>query len=334
MKGVSVVICCYNSKSRIKQTLLHLFNQSLEFNETFEIIIVDNNSTDDTDKYVMSICNDYNLNKIDVKIVSEYKSGLNNARICGVINSRFPLIIFCDDDNWLNNRYISMTISHFKNEINLGCIGGNGEAVFENEKPSWFESHKYGYAAFQISENLIDLTLLPQTVYGAGMALRKDVFLNIIENFNFLTTDRKGRNLNSGGDTELCLFIKLLGYKVFFDPQLKFKHFITNNRTDWKYCRKLYGSFGNSTIAMQPYFYQLSTKKNSFLNWYLQFWGFHFKKIFKSIKRLYFFLFKDLPGEEYITIYETSFKIITQSFIYFPKVYKQHLLLKSKFDGK
>jgi glycosyltransferase involved in cell wall biosynthesis len=331
---LSVVVCCFNSKSRIEKTLVHLFNQQVPENHSFEIIIVDNNSTDGTADYIFQLNEQFNISKIKLKLVYEYQAGLNKARICGVKNSRAKLILFCDDDNWLNEFYIINSIKNFEVESSLGCLGGNGEAVFENEKPIWFESHKSGYAAYSISEVRLDITHLPYTVYGAGMVIRKDLFLQIIEDYKLFTNDRKGSKLSSGGDSEICLYVKLFGFKVIVDPELHFYHFIPMARTQWKYCRNLYKSFGNSNSLLQVYYYILSGSNKSFFSWYFKFWCFHLKKISKSIKRLYFFLIKDLPGEEYITIYETSFRIVFSSMYYFPLYYKHYLFVKSKFEKK
>ena len=57
--GVSVIVCCYNSAERLPETLKYLSMQNVPENMPWEIIIVDNNSTDSTNDVAMEIWNGF-----------------------------------------------------------------------------------------------------------------------------------------------------------------------------------------------------------------------------------------------------------------------------------
>src|SRR5436190_1838589 len=99
MKGVSVIICCYNSEHRIDKTLNHLQAQIISSSLQWEIILVDNASNDSTVKKADEL---WNKNAVtEMNIISEPKPGLKNARLAGINKSKYEYISFIDDDNWV-----------------------------------------------------------------------------------------------------------------------------------------------------------------------------------------------------------------------------------------
>jgi hypothetical protein len=81
----------------------------------------------------------------------------------------------------------------------------------------------------------------------------------VIENlrltgFKSLLSDRKGNLLSSGGDSELCFAIRLAGYSLYYQEDLKFRHFIPEGRLQWDYLVKLHKSFARSTPIIELYY--------------------------------------------------------------------------------
>ena len=95
--GVSVIICCYNSSERLFETLSHLKSQKTN-NLNWEIIVVDNASTDDTFHVAEQMLRSSGL---QYQIVKEPIPGLINARLKGETVSQYEFLLYCDDDNWL-----------------------------------------------------------------------------------------------------------------------------------------------------------------------------------------------------------------------------------------
>src|SRR4051812_32311772 len=93
--GISVIICCYNSSQRIHYALKHLEQQSFEDDLRWEVIVVDNASSDGTGRIAESIWREFNCD-IPFRVVTESEPGLSHARNKGVAEARFEYLIFCD----------------------------------------------------------------------------------------------------------------------------------------------------------------------------------------------------------------------------------------------
>ena len=195
MKGISVIICCYNSSSRLLQTLFHLSIQKLKIECLVEIIIVDNNSTDNTRKLAYDYWKSYN-SSIPFRVVEEKKPGLTFARFRGIKESKYEYLLFCDDDNWLNSMYIQNGFSILEKNSRIGALGGFGKAAFENNvlEPEWFYYYENIYALGKQGVTSGDITFQKLYVYGAGMFIRKkalngiDVNTIIFSDMNATTT--------------------------------------------------------------------------------------------------------------------------------------------------
>ena len=138
--GVSVIICCYNSALKIKPTLEHLALQKRNTNLPFEIILVNNNSTDNTVEKAIGIW--LKLGQpFPLVVKEENRPGLNNARLKGIETANYAYLIFCDDDNSFCDDYLINVKSIFESMNEVAMIGGVGEAVIEVNKPDCRKNH-------------------------------------------------------------------------------------------------------------------------------------------------------------------------------------------------
>lgn len=272
--GISVVICCYNSSNRIGNTLYHLSKQCLSAEIPWEVVIVDNNSTDHTANFAKKILAD--LGMTNYKIVSEPTPGLSPARACGVKHSTFDLILFCDDDNWLNEDYLSIAITLMQSNPAIGVAGGLNEGVLESDQPIWWDENARGYAVGRQSKDSGDITNR-KYVWGAGMVIRKNILETLRKTgFQSLLSDRKGKSLSSGGDSEICRWALLMGYKLWYSEELRLKHFISSERLTDDYLKRLIDGHLESYQTLRWYDFvidcepRLKEKKNVliiFLGW-------------------------------------------------------------------
>ncbi|HTE02447.1 MAG TPA: glycosyltransferase [Mucilaginibacter sp.] len=252
--GMSVIVCCYNSAARLPATIRHLAAQIFE-NE-WEIILVDNNSSDDTVAVAQQEFDKYKNGNLTPRIVSEVRRGLNYARQKGVDAAKYSYIIFCDDDNWLAENYVAIAFDLIKNNVKIGAIGGlclaepePGVAV-----PDWFDAYKNNYAIGRQADQSGDVTRRGY-LWGAGLITTKAIFeLCINTNFPFLLTDRNGESLSSGGDTEFCSRIILSGHQLYYDERLVLKHFIPGNRLTESYLERLIAGINSAHIPLSKYY--------------------------------------------------------------------------------
>jgi glycosyltransferase involved in cell wall biosynthesis len=236
LEGVSIIICTFNGRHRLEPTLAHAFRQEFAF--PYEILLVDNASTDASGDWVREYAVKNQVTE-KVRVVREANSGLSHARMRGVTESKYSVVLFCDDDNWLSENYLDVGYAQFMDNPKLGALGGEGFPVFESEKPDWFDRFSHSYAVGDLG---MKSGILPRgsAVYGAGCFFRKDALNQLLEKgWRSILSDRKGNTLSSGGDVELCYAIQLLGYSVGFEKKLKFYHFLEERRLTWEYYLKL-----------------------------------------------------------------------------------------------
>lgn len=250
-KGVSVVVCCYNSAQNLPQTLRHLTLQKISEDVGYEIVIVDNASTDDTKLVALRLWAELGSH-INFKIVEEKQPGLSSARRTGVKEAHYEFITFCDDDNWLEENYISEVFRILSSDQSIGAVGGRSEAVSDIPVPDWFEEHKHSYAVGEQASHSGDISQR-MFLWGAGLSFRKSLFITAFEKYPSILSDRKGSELTSGGDSELCMRIIMLGYRLFYSNSLKFTHFIQGSRLSKDYREKLYKGFDEAIDILDRY---------------------------------------------------------------------------------
>jgi glycosyltransferase involved in cell wall biosynthesis len=260
-EGISIIICCYNSITRLEATLRHLVSQYTNEKFLHEIIIIDNNSIDNTAEFAQNIWKKLKSN-IPLRIVFEKQQGLSFARKTGIFTAKYEYIIFCDDDNWFNPNYILTVFNIFKKDKTIGIIGGVGNPVCEIPPPKWFKKLNGSYyACGKLYKKNGIVTTPTGVVYGAGMAIRKSVFMNMILNgFSFTLSGRKENSSLMGEEIELGLMFRILGYTVWYDTSLTFKHFLPQRRLKWSSFKSLRSSYGLALPYLYPYQHELLNK--------------------------------------------------------------------------
>jgi glycosyltransferase involved in cell wall biosynthesis len=230
--GVSIIICCHNGEGRLPETVRHIAQQEVPQYISWEFILVDNASTDNSVNITEAVW-DYYESTGTLRVVSEPELGLSAARARGFKEAQFEYVIMCDDDNWLMPNYVSLAHSIMDKNKKIGALGGLGKIVFEHKPEKWIENTRMFAAGEQwYSSGRVKSC----RIYGAGCVVRKSAYAKLKQvGFKSLLTDRKGSELSSGGDHELCYALSIMGYDIWYDERLKFLHFITKERLTWDY---------------------------------------------------------------------------------------------------
>jgi glycosyltransferase involved in cell wall biosynthesis len=254
--GISVVICCHNSASRLPLTLGYLGKQKTNPDLNWEIILVDNNSKDDTATTAKRVWSEEGDEHI-LHIVDEKRAGLSYAREAGVNAAKYSIVIFCDDDNLLADNYLETAweLVNRTEKYGYGVWGGRPVAYFEHNTsvPDWFEKEKSNYVVGQQGTKTGDISSRGY-VWGAGMIILRDLFLKVTDNkFPLLLTGRKNDVLSAGDDSEICLRALILGYKLYYDSSLVLKHYIPANRLTPDYNAALVKGFHASNEIINKY---------------------------------------------------------------------------------
>ncbi len=265
--GISIVICTYNGAKRLPQTLRHIALQRVSSDVPWELIIVDNASTDNSAQIATIVWNEHTC-RIPFSIVHQPVPGLSFAREMGFSKSQFNYILMCDDDNWLHEDYIETAFEVMEQNPRCAVLGGNGTFVYESTPPAWLKSYSL-YAGGPQAPATGQAT--HNRLYGAGSILRKSAYYAIYKaGFRSLLADRMAAQLTSGGDHELCFGLALAGYEILYDERLKFKHFITNNRLSWQYYQRYIKESAKCFEVLEPYKILLETNKTSTTSFYVR----------------------------------------------------------------
>ena len=265
--GISVFVCCYNSAARLPETLSYLSQQVVARDLLWEVVVVNNNSTDDTVAVAKHTWESLAL-RVPLHIIDEPTPGLSFAREAGIAQAKFDLVLFCDDDNWLEAHYLQTAFDLMERYPQIGCVGGYSEEVSDVALPWWFAHFRKAYAcgAQYDKDGWLETRNL---VWGAGMVARKSLFeqMQAVQFKSFLN-DRKGSSLSSGGDSEICIVALMLGYRIYYTSQLRLKHFMSAGRLQWSYLVRLYRGHARSWYIKSLYFDVLQNRplKNSWMH--------------------------------------------------------------------
>ncbi|MCL6261227.1 glycosyltransferase family 2 protein [Aquiflexum sp. TKW24L] len=247
-RGISILICTYNGSSKLKETLDYI--KKLKFDHPWELIVVDNNSTDNTFDFVGQ---ELNESVLDFSIYQCNTPGKMNAFWLGVRNAKYAFVLDCDDDNWLFPDYLQKAFEILEANKAIGALGGKGIPHNINDFPSWFEIYQSTYAVGPQGRENGNLGKNGE-LYGAGTFFRKDILEKWSElGFTNFLSCRKGTELTSGGDTELCEVVKLFGYEVWYEESLQFFHDIEDRKLTEDYLFKLKKGIASSFPVLYAY---------------------------------------------------------------------------------
>jgi hypothetical protein len=163
-----------------------------------------------------------------------------------------------DDDNWLAPDWVETAAAVMEEHPEVGALGGLSEGVFETPPPSWLEPFKTLLAIGPHGVAPGDVTERPGLLWGAGLVLRKQAWVRL-EQIGFVPAlvGRAGGALSTGEDTELCLALRLAGWRLWYEPRLRLQHYMPAGRLTWDYLRRLHRTNGAATVHHDPYYFAL-----------------------------------------------------------------------------
>ncbi|WP_462267052.1 glycosyltransferase family 2 protein [Mucilaginibacter sp.] len=259
MLGVSIIVCCYNSALRLPKTIQHIALQQVQDDILWEVIIIDNASIDNTASVAKAEWEKHNNINIKFRVIKQPIPGLSHARDKGIEIANYEYLLFCDDDNWLLNDYVSQLFNIMQADTRIGALGGCG--IFEPEQPVNHQVEKLARYYVNGPQNHVEKE---HWVYGAGAIYRKSLLTKLKQlGWQQITTDRIGKVLLSGGDVEICLMLHLMGYKIKADNNLKFKHFVAHKKQNTNYIINLSYWLSYSSVLLNSYYVFFNQNKRT-----------------------------------------------------------------------
>ena len=220
--SISVVICTYNRAAYIQDAMESLLNQTLD-KKSFEVIIVNNNSTDDTEK----VCLDFLAAHpgVNFQFLNEKIQGASFARNTGAALALGHLLCFMDDDAVAGNDYLERIVQFFVSHPDAGGLGGKIIPKYIPAEPAWM--------SYYVSSMVGNFDYSPYvTVFSpnrypleSNMIIRKTDF-DAISGFNTALPGVVGSLRIGGEGKDFFLRLKALGRVIYYDPAIVVLHVV------------------------------------------------------------------------------------------------------------
>ena len=243
----SIVICTFNGAAQIEAVLTAL--AGLNGADGFEIVVVDNCSTDGVAAIASAVWSEVGRPAIDFRVISETTQGLSAARRAGVRAATGDIVVFCDDDNLLGPDYLEVAASLLADPT-IGATGGPNTPLTDGDMPPLF----YSYAALAAVGAQALASGDVDQLWGAGLVVRRKLLLELYDTPGFpLLIGRQGSALTCGEDLEICLCVGLLGYRLRYDERLLLRHMVPAERITAAYIRGLTEGFKAAHPVLSRY---------------------------------------------------------------------------------
>jgi len=241
MVDVSVVICTYNRAESLRETLESLVKQNVNHDLNYEIIVVDNNSKDNTRQIVEEF---QARNGYTVQYVFEKNQGVAYARNSGIRNAKGEVVAYLDDDVIADPNWLRAMWKCFQ-ETRADAVGGKILRKWSLDEPHWYSE--------EIGGCLISQDLGPerkkwnserQHMVTANVAFRHDVF----ERYGIFREElgRRGDELVGGEDRELYKRLVKEGDLVIYEPEALAYHKVEPERLTKVYFRRWFWDVGRT----------------------------------------------------------------------------------------
>lgn len=228
----SVVIATYNRSAELRRTLESL--SRLTPPDGWELIVVDNNSSDDTSAVVLGYARE---TTVPVRYVLETVQGRSAALNAGIEASCGDIIVTTDDDvrvepDWLEQAGAALE------RLQCGYIGGRVLPLWGATPPAWLSErggpHWAVIALLDYGPTSVELTT--RMPLGVNMAFRREVF-DAVGGWD-TRIGRKAGTLLGQEVREWCIRARAHGVRGFYVPEFRVRHVIPADRLSKRYFRR------------------------------------------------------------------------------------------------
>ena len=242
MIRLSLVIATYNRAEQLMVTLGSVAMQNAEA-ESWECIVVDNNSSDNTRERVEAFKSEHN--SLNIRYIFEQNQGLSYARNAGIVASRGDIVAFIDDDERIVADFVSAYIDLFDQHPDAMAAGGEIIAEYPTGRPRWMSRYTERPIANPMSfGDRVKLFPSSRIPGGGNMAMRRRVF-DSIGMFN-TSLGRTGKRLLGGEESDLFERIVKHEYRVYYAPRAVMYHIIPKEKLSRDYFVRLATNTGIS----------------------------------------------------------------------------------------
>lgn len=229
----SIIIPTYNRADVIIRSLATWTKQTLAATE-FEVIVVDNNSTDNSAELIKTFIADYP----NFHYLLETQKGSTNARHAGADIAKSNILIFCDDDGLFNPECVQEVLNVYAANEKADAVAGKIEIQWDTQAPDWVEPY---------------LFMLGRLNYGNEVFYRHDIYLNggifsirktVFNELGGFNPDLVGDYLVGDGDTGLVIKLHKAGKLIGWTPKAEMQHlqFVAKQGTERDMGRRFFNT--------------------------------------------------------------------------------------------
>lgn len=273
-KLLSVIVCTFNRSKYLDKCLNSLVQQVDVDPHEFEILIIDNNSKDNTKEVVQKYIHDFP--NISIQYVFEKTPGLSHARNRGIDEAKGQYVAFIDDDGIAHRDWIKEIISFTKRKPTIQGFGGPSYRIAEIPIPKWTPDN---YGTVDLGSHEKEVTI---GIIGCNMVFKKSLF-DEIGKFN-PNLGMKGGKMGYGEEDEIFRKMIQRNLPIMYVPQIKIDHLLETYKLSMFW--RLKSKFTKVAVEIKR-----STKENNRFN--------TSKEVAKLLSLHYFFSHKPLQQKIY-----------------------------------
>jgi glycosyltransferase involved in cell wall biosynthesis len=242
---ISAIICTHNRSDLLPKAIGSLISQTITASN-YEIIVVDNASTDNT----KLVCEGF-LSLPNFRYIYESVSGLSVARNRGLVEAQGKYVAYIDDDAIASPHWLELLVQAFETVHPAPVsVGGKIYPIWEVEKPGWFPDEKKPYLTIlDYGDEPLFITY-PRILYGTNMAFVREALLAI----NSFRTDvgRCKGNLLSCEESDIFSKFARKRLPVYYLPEASVEHLASKERLIKKWLYRRHYWQGRSEILLLP----------------------------------------------------------------------------------
>ena len=241
---LSVILPTFNRSDCLPAAIDALLGQGAE-SCAYEVIVVDNNSTDQTRAILAS--------RVDprLRVVEEARQGLSFARNAGLAVARGELVAFTDDDVEAAPDWVVRIVGAFEQNAGIDGVGGRVLPVWSLPPPAWLTRDHWAPLALQDHgdvERIFDASA-PVGLVGANVAFRREVFARVGQFSPHVQRVKDG--IGSTEDHELLTRLYAAGGRMLYVPRMLVRARVQADRYTRGYHRRWYRGHGRFHAMMR-----------------------------------------------------------------------------------
>jgi glycosyltransferase involved in cell wall biosynthesis len=224
----TVLVCTYNRAALLAE-LLDSLRATVPSGLTWDVIVVDNNSTDETRRVVTSRMGGF---PVPLKYLFEPRQGKSVALNTGLAATDAAVVVFTDDDVQVSEHWLDASCRRILDDSTVDYTGGPVFPIWERPRPSWLDGERcdlwgtlaildYGEESFVFEERR-------RVPLGANMAVRRSL-IDRIGGFD-PSLGRKGHSLLGQEQAEFFCRSRAVGARGVYVPAASVRHHVPATR--------------------------------------------------------------------------------------------------------